>query len=140
MKTSPLHLTADERATLEAWASRTNKRALRASIVLTAAAGRDTQAIAKELCVRPSTASKWQRRFVQERLAGLDDRPRSGAPRRIAEERINDVVLRMLEPTPQAARPWTRRMMSRATGLSRSTIHRIWNRFDIAPNRPTSEQ
>lgn len=153
-----LHLTLDERATLEAWASdsskssqssqssalaRTGKRALRAAIVLAAAEGRHSSSIASiasDLHVQPSTASKWLRRFVQERLAGLDDRPRSGAPRRITEERITDVVRRTLEPTPLAARPWSRRTMSHATGLSRSTVHRIWSRLDIAPNRPTSEQ
>jgi hypothetical protein len=137
-----LHHTPDERLTLEAWTSdtATTKRALRASIVLAVADGLDTRTIAEHLRVRPSTASKWLHRFVQERLAGLDDRARSGAPRRISAERIADVVRRTLEPTPCGARHWSCRMMAHTSGMSRSTVHRLWRSLDIAPDRPTPAQ
>jgi hypothetical protein len=142
-----LDLTIHERCTLAAWASApapldpaASKRALRASIVLATADGLDPPAIAARLGVRTSTAIKWLQRFVQGRLVGLDDRPRSGAPRRIANERIVDLVQLTIEPTPQGARRWSRRMMADATGLSRSTVHRIWRKFDIAPDGSTPRE
>ncbi|MBK9259617.1 MAG: helix-turn-helix domain containing protein [Polyangiaceae bacterium] len=142
--TPPLRLTLQERCTLEAWASArscldatTSKRALRANIVLVAESGLDARRIATRLGVRPSTARKWLERFVQDRLAGLGDRPRSGAPRRISDARVAEVLLRTLEPTPKGAHPWSRRMMAKATRLSRSTVHRIWRKFEIAPDRLT---
>lgn len=136
------HLTTDERTTLEAWISApsrdsaTRKRALRAAIILDVASGFDPRAVATRHHIQASTVDKWWRRFVQDRLAGLLDRPRSGAPRRISSERVADVLERSVEPTPQAARPWSRRMLARATGLSRSTVHRILS----APNRRTTGQ
>jgi len=158
-----VHLTIHERCVLEAWASvrariehcglraatgalchkplldaPTGKRALRASVVLAAADGQDERAIAKRLGVRAGTARKWQERFVQDRLAGLEDKVRAGAPRRISDERIAEIVVRLKEPTPDGARRWSRRMMAEATGLSRSTIHRIWRRFHIVPDGLTS--
>lgn len=141
MPSPALELTPEERETLAVWSTTqdgsNNARALRASIILAVADGVDIHAIARRLSIQPRTARKWQRRFVQERLRGLDDCARSGAPRRIAPERIADLVHRTRAPTPREAHPWSRRMMAHATGLSRSTVHRLWNTLGIAPNRHT---
>jgi transposase len=53
---------------------------LRARIVLAAAAGTASAAIAVELGVCPDTVRKWRRRFAAGRLSGLKDAPRSGRP------------------------------------------------------------
>jgi transposase-like protein len=53
---------------------------LRAAIVLAAAAGQASAAIARELGVCADTVRKWRRRFAEGRLAGLADAPRSGRP------------------------------------------------------------
>jgi transposase len=53
---------------------------LRAAIVLAAAAGQASAAIAAELRVCTDTVRKWRRRFAEGRLAGLADAPRSGRP------------------------------------------------------------
>jgi transposase len=53
---------------------------LRAQIVLAAAAGKASAAIAAELGVHVDTVRKWRRRFATGRLAGLTDAPRTGRP------------------------------------------------------------
>lgn len=144
-----MHLTTNERSTLEAWATAlgrdntTRKRALRASIILDTASGFDASTIAQRLHVQPGTVNKWVRRFVaqrDQRLAGLDDRPRPGAPKRISKAHIADVLERMAERTPQAARPWSRRTLASATGLSRSSVQRILSAHDLVPHPRTCAQ
>lgn len=130
-RTRPLQLSTEERSTLEDWISlaprhgASARRAARAAVVLALADGLNVHAIANRFHVQPSTTRKWRRRFVQERLSGLHDRARTGAPRRIAPERIDDVLLLAREPTPDGARPWSTRMLAKVTGLSCSTVHRM---------------
>ena len=81
--------TAEERATLERWvrASTTEQRlAQRARLILAAAEGEATNAIADRLNVRPATVSKWRTRFAEERMEGLQDVPRSGTPAKYGPE------------------------------------------------------
>src|SRR5437773_4995671 len=53
---------------------------LRAKIVLSAAQGRPNDQIASSLSVPRQIVSKWRKRFFEERLAGLEDEPRTGRP------------------------------------------------------------
>jgi transposase len=54
---------------------------LRARIVLLAAQGRPNDQIAASLSIPRQIVSKWRKRFFEERLAGLEDEPRTGRPR-----------------------------------------------------------
>ena len=53
---------------------------LRAKIILLAAQGHANDQIAASLSVPRQIVSKWRKRFFEERLAGLEDEPRSGRP------------------------------------------------------------
>lgn len=131
-------LSDEERAELEMRARRRKTArgdAQRAAIVLLAAAGESNTAIAARLGVTRVTATTWRNRFAQRRLAGLSDEPRPGAPRRIGDDKIADVVTATLESTPPGATHWSRRSMARASGLSATTVHRIWNAFSLQPHR-----
>jgi transposase len=141
-----ISLNDDERQTLEAWTrdqnappSGSRRRALRAKMVLLCAEGLDDPTIAARLGTGQTTVGKWRARFVRDRLAGLDDSARAGVPRRITDAQIEDVVLRTLERTPPGGLRWTRRAMAHATGLSRSTIDRLWRAFGLAPDRTAAE-
>jgi transposase len=68
------------------------RAALRAEIVLLAADGMSNCAIADELGISRLTAGLWRRRFAKMRFDGLDDEPRCGAPRKIGDEKIAEVV------------------------------------------------
>jgi transposase len=77
----------------------------------------------------------WRKRFATSRLDGLLDEPRPGAPRKIGDEKIAEVVTATLETMPAAATHWSTRSMAKASGLSVSTVHRIWRAFSLQPHR-----
>src|SRR6188508_3882018 len=109
--------------------------ALRARIVLACAEGAQNKVVAARLQLDRATVGKWRRRFVEHRLDGLRDEPRSGAPRTIADAQIEAVIVRTLESLPPDATHWSSRGMSRACGLSVSTVQRIWRAFGLQPHR-----
>ena len=85
-RTSPfvVILTPDERRTLEVTAGRYTLpyyQVHRAQMILLAAEGMANDEIALRLNARREIVSKWRKRFVQERIAGLKERPRPGRPR-----------------------------------------------------------
>jgi len=133
-----LTLSPTEKRELESLARRRRSApalAQRARMVLACASGQDNKTVARRLRVAPATVGKWRQRFVERRIAGLLDEPRPGAPRKITDEQIEDVIVRTLETTPRGATHWSTREMARATGLSAMTISRIWRAFDLQPHR-----
>jgi transposase len=133
-----LVLSDDERQTLAAWASRpksTQRLALRARIVLACAAQPSNKAVAERLGVCAATVGTWRGRFVARRLEGLADEPRPGAPRTVTDADVERVVTRTLEAKPANATHWSTRGMARASGLSQSTVGRIWRAFGLKPHR-----
>ena len=103
--------------------------------MLLAADGLSNSAIAEKLGVSRLTVGTWRRRFAGRRFCGLDDEPRPGAPRKIGDDKVAEVVTRTLETVPEDATHWSRRSMARATGLSATTVHRIWRAFGLQPHR-----
>lgn len=133
-----LILTADERRRLDSLAHRSRSAphvARRARIILACAEGLDSKVVARRLHVTPATVGKWRGRFVRQRLDGLYDDPRPGAPRTITDDHVEQVITRTLETTPRGATHWSTRDMARAVGLSRMAINRIWQTFGLQPHR-----
>jgi transposase len=133
-----LTLTADERSKLALWASRpksTQRLALRARIVLACADEPSNKAVAARLGVCGATVGTWRARFVAQRLDGLTDDPRPGAPRTVTDVDVERVITRTLETKPPAATHWSTRGMAQATGLSQTAISRIWRAFGLKPHR-----
>jgi transposase len=133
-----LDLSEVERAELGSLASRRSTAqalALRARIVLACAEGAQNKVVAARLGLKSDTVGKWRRRFVERRLEGLYDEPRSGTPRTIEDARIEAVIVRTLESLPPDATHWSSRSMAKASGLSVSTVQRIWRAFGLQPHR-----
>jgi transposase len=131
-------LTDEERQTLLRWARRAKSSqvlAQRCRIVLGCADGKSNQEVAAEVGVWPQTVGKWRRRFLDKRLEGLVDEPRPGAPRKISDEQIEDVLVATLERQPRDATHWSRASMATESGLSRSTVGRIWKAFHLKPHQ-----
>jgi transposase len=109
--------------------------AVRAEIVLRAADGLNNCEIAAAVGVTRQTVRTWRERFARHRLDGLNDEPRCGAPRKIGDDQIEAIVVRTLEATPKDATHWSTRGMARASGVSTSSVHRIWRAFSLQPHR-----
>ncbi|PNE39471.1 DDE endonuclease [Streptomyces noursei] len=132
-----LVLTEEERAQLTGWVRRAKTAqflASRARIVLACAEGRSNKQVAAELGIAQGTVNRWRARFVAHRLDGLADEPRVGRPPSILLDQVEDVVTRTLESTPGRDTHWSRASMAARAGLSKSTIGRIWKRFDLKPH------
>src|SRR3954454_10763918 len=133
-----LMLTDAERSELTALAARPKTAqalAQRARIILACAEGLENKAVSRQLGVHAMTLGKWRRRFLDQRVEGLRDEPRPGTPRTIDDARIEAVITRTLESQPEDATHWSSRGMARDSGLSVSTVQRIWRAFGLKPHR-----
>ena len=131
-------LTGDERELLVRWSRRAKSSqalALRSRIILACADGTNNASVAQALRCSAATVGKWRGRFVADRLDGLVDDPRPGRPAVITVDQVEDVVVATLESTPKNTTHWSRAKMAERTGLSKSTIGRIWKTFDLKPHR-----
>jgi transposase len=133
-----LILSDDEREQLLRWSRRPKTAqalAQRARIVLACADGRSNNEVAHELKITAQTAGKWRRRFVAQRLEGLLDEPRVGAPRKILDADVERVLTLTLESKPKNATHWSTRSMAEASGLTQTAVSRVWRAFALQPHR-----
>jgi putative transposase len=138
---APLVLTEDEQTQLRCWAhSRTLPHALvaRARMVLWSTQGQTNSQIARRLHWAKATVGNWRQRFVHHRLAGLYDEGRPGRPRSIEDEQVAALLKRTLSRTPSSATHWTVRQAAEASGISKSTVHRLFQAFGLQPHRTRS--
>jgi transposase len=133
-----LNMTDAERATLESWVRRpktTQQLAHRARILLKCDRGLANDDVAKQIGTSKQAVCKWRERFRVLRLQGLSDAPRSGPPRKISDDRIDEIVKKTLTSRPANATHWSVREMASKTGLSPASVHRIWKTFGLQPHR-----
>ena len=131
-------LTDAERDQLTRWARRAKSSqalALRSKIVLACAEGVPSREVAARLGTHEDTVGKWRRRFLARRLDGLADEDRPGRPPSVSLDQVEEVIVATLEQTPKVATHWSRKSMAARSGLSKSTIGRIWRDFGLQPHR-----
>ena len=131
-------LTPEETRELQTVAvSRTapHQQVQRARLVLAAAAGRANQAISQEIGLGWRSVGMWRRRFVGERLAGLEDRPRPGKPRQYTEADRLRVIETACTQKPVGETHWSVRTLAKATGVGRDTVHQILRQADLKPHQ-----
>ena len=136
-----LTVSLEEREALARWSRRgktAQRLATRARIVLACAEGLDNKAVSARLGVTPQMVGKWRARFVRDRLAGLHDEYRSGTPRTMSDELVEQVVVRTLESKPSDADHWSTRSLAAAVGISNASVARIWKAFGLQPHRSES--
>ena len=133
-----LVLDAEQRDQLESLA---NSRALpaglvsRSKIILMSASGKTNLEIARQLELTKTTVGKWRRRFLAQGVSGLYDELRPGRPRPISDERVAQLIRKTLKTRPQGGTHWSIRQIAAEAGISKSTVHRIWQAFGLQPHR-----
>jgi transposase len=113
-------------------------QAIRARIVLRAAQGATNLQIAGELGVSQPTVGLWRRNFHERGLEGLIDARRPGRPREIDDDGVQRVLAKTLESPPDGTTQWSVRRLAAATGVSASTVHRIWRDHKLKPHQVRS--
>ena len=130
----PITLSTEEQSQLRSW-SRSQRRiaalALRARIILQCRQGRSNREVARRLGVTAQTVCKWRQRFLADRVPGLLDQPRSGAPRSISDALVEAVLAKTLHEHPPDGERWSSRRLASELGLSQRAILRIWHAFDV---------
>jgi len=127
---TPITLTTEQQGILESWmkASTTEQRLVqRSKIILMAAKGMRTDAIAGALGIRTATVSKWRTRFAKDGLAGLEDGPRSGRRRKYDEATERRILAKLDDPVPAGETVWTARLIVQELGDV--SIHHVWRIF-----------
>jgi len=134
----PIVLEQDERAELERLQRSPSVpagHARRARVVLLMADDISGTEIARMTGYTVVQVSRLRRRFAEERLAGIKDKPRSGRPMRINARKRAQVVAMTLKPPPAGVTHWSSRDLATEVGVSHSTVHRIWRAHDLQPHR-----
>ena len=108
---------------------------LRAKIVLACAQNRGTPAVAAELGTSVQTACKWRERFRRGGVAALRDETRPGRPRTIREERVAELLQKTIRTKPKVGTHWSCRSFALEHGVSKSTVQRLWESFQLQPHR-----
>jgi len=133
-----LKLTLQENDQLVEWTRRhktSQALALRSRIVLACAQGANNSEVAQRCRVTRQTVGKWRRRFLEQRLDGLLDEPRPGAPRKLDDARIEQLIATTLNERPRQASHWSTRLLATKVGVSQSTVSRAWRAFGLQPHR-----
>src|SRR5258708_5221539 len=119
----------------------------RARIVLLSAEGLTGPQIAERVGCSEPTVVKWRRQYAGAGLAGLEDVPRPGGPRRVLTDAvISEILSATVTPPPEALRAagvthWSSRRLAEWLGrtrkieVSHDSISRLWRRFCLAPHR-----
>ncbi len=105
----------------------------RARIVLLADQKKSTEEIMQSLSVSKMTVVKWRRKFIEKRLDGLQDAPRSGRKPIYDQEVVTKVISKTLE-YPENMTHWSTREMAKVFGMGHMTVHRIWKRNSLKPH------
>jgi len=135
--TPALIVTDDERSALTRLTtrSRVNRSlAFRARLVLACANGTANSAVARRYRTTNATVGKWRQRFIDQRLDGIYDEPRVGAPRTISDKDVEAVIVKTLETIPRGETHWSTRTMAANAGMSHTTVGRIWRTFGLKPH------
>src|SRR5947208_6677621 len=115
---------------------RPQRVALRARMVLGAAAGRPNHALAKDLGISRPTLLLWRQRYAEAGVAGLlKDAARPGRKKRIRPEKVEAIVNATLQTTPADATHWSVRTLAKRQRGSPATVHRIWQAHNLQPHR-----
>jgi transposase len=109
---------------------------LRSQIALSAHEGRQDLEIAAQLDINRHTAALWRGRVAKEGAGCVwDIRPGRGRKPRYAKKRIQQIISATVGAPPKGITHWSCREMARAQKISKSTVNRLWQEYNLKPHR-----
>ena len=136
---SPRELSPSEQQQIQQWISAhgtPQQVALRCRIVLASSQGLSDVAIAKQFSINRKTVILWRKRFAQQRLDGLwAIAPGRGRKPDYDIDKISAIVDATLQTKPKGMTHWSCRTLAKSQGVSKSTIHNIWQAHNLKPHR-----
>ena len=133
-----LKLPEQDRRILESWlrASKTDRvLAERAQIILACGQGLTATEVAERLSKRLLSVQMWRRRYLEQGVSGLEDRPRSGRPRKLSHANVRAILKATVERIPRESTYWSVRLMAEHSGVSKHQVAQIWKAADLKPHR-----
>jgi transposase len=106
-----------------------------ASLILALADGKSYSQIQAELNTSRPTVARWKRRFEERGMEGLEPLHRGSRPKAATPSAQAKVLRKTGQKPEDGSTHWSCRKMAAATGLSKSTIQRIWSRNRVQPHR-----
>ncbi len=138
-----LKLPEQDRRILESWlrASKTDRvLAERAQIILACGQGLTATEVAERLSKRLLSVQMWRRRYLEQGVSGLEDRPRSGRPRKLSHANVRAILKATVERIPRESTYWSVRLMAEHSGVSKHQVAQIWKAADLKPQCEAIEQ
>ena len=132
-----IEISDEDRETLLKWKrspTTPQKLVRRADVILAAAEALNNKAIAERGLGSVQTVCLWRKRYAEYGIEGLKDEPKPGRPRTVGQDKIAEIVAMTLTP-PESMTHWSARRLAKETGLGKSTVHRIWQAYDLKPHR-----
>ena len=132
-----IELSDEDRETLVKWKrspTTPQKLVSRAEIILAAAEGVNNKTLSERGVGSEQTVCLWRKRYAEQGIAGLQDEPKPGRPRTIGRDKTAEIVATTLTP-PEGMTHWSARRLAKQVGVGHSTVHRIWQAYDLKPHR-----
>jgi transposase len=137
-KTLPIILSESETTRLEQWirsGSTPQQVVLRCRIIQAAASGQQDRQIALTLKVRRRTAARWRQRARQQGIGCVwEIAPGRGRKARLGAIKVAELVAATLHTRPPGATHWSTRTLAQAQGVSKNTVHRLWQEQNLKPH------
>jgi len=110
--------------------------AQRCQIILSAAEGQQDKTIAAGLQINFKTVALWRARFRSEGTDCLWEVAAAGRGRKphYSDEKIKAIISATLQTRPAGATHWSCRTLAEQQGISKDTIHRVWQSHQLKPH------
>lgn len=131
-------ISGNDKSLLESWLrspSTSQSLALRAKIILKSAEGASPEDVRSQLGTSLRTVYVWRKRFKDQGIEGLKDRPRPGQPVKITADTVKNVLRLTVECLPRGETHWSIRSMAKYAGISTWQVRQIWKSADLRPHR-----
>lgn len=127
-----------DKATLQGWLRKgttPNRLAQRARILLSLADRIPPQEISAQHGTSVASVFRWRTRYQDLGVAGLNDLPRPGQPRKLSQKKVREILELTTQRIPAEATHWSLRLMARYAGTTVHQVRQVWQAADLKPHR-----